>query len=287
MSRTIIITDSGCDIPKNLLNLLNDNIKVIPFSLHIEGNGWLKENAINRKVFLQDMSVGFRPLSIALERQAVLDTLNGLDDLDEEVDEIIFITSSGLLYPENEIAIKEACREYFMNHITSRIAIIDSNTMSMALGLLVMDASKMIDMQYSFDEIVDYVKKNKQRYRMEVVANDPTIISEHRVISARQTDLIRRHKRNYLLSMSRFGLLCPIMSRKSNQDIKNIMIERLFDDLTGQYAVVSTLQNQDKDFFSEYISEEMGLSPIESTFCCSNTTFVGTDSISLCYKKKK
>lgn len=284
MGKTIIITDSGCDLPEHMASIFSDSIKIIPYTICLTDDEKFKDNQINQKVFSHSMELGIRPLAINLDKKNILDTLNGLD---EKYDEIIFIISSGMLYPDNEVNIKEAVLEYFANHLKSRISIIDSNTTSMALGFLVLDAAKMIDMQYGFDEIVRYVKTNKSRYRMDVIANDSTALREQRIISSRQARLMNSHKKNYLISMSRLGILRPIIGRPDNKEIKDIMIERLIDDYSCNYAIVSSSLNQDKDYYAEYISEILDIDPTYSRFSCSNTTLVGTDSISLCYKKKK
>ncbi len=284
MGKTIIITDSGCDIPEHMISIFSDNIKVIPYTVHFTKDEYLKDNRINKRSFSQSMNLGMRPVCIKLDKNDVLKVLN---ELDEKYDEIIFITSSGMLYPESEIAIKSAVLKYFSDHIKARVAIIDSNTTSMALGFLVLDAAKMIDMQYDFDEIVRYVKTNKSRYRMDVIANDPTIPKDHRIINSRQAKLTTSHKKYYLLSMTRFGLLRPIMAKSDERLIKDVMMERLFDDYTDKYAIVSTLLNDEELYFSENITKVMELDPVKSKFGCSNTSFVGTDSISLCYKKKQ
>lgn len=284
MGKTIIITDSGCDIPENIANALSDSIKIIPYTICLTNDESYKDNQINKKCFSQNIDLGIRPIGIRLYKNDILDVLNGLD---EKCDEIIFITSSGMLYPDNEVNIKEAVLEYFANHIKSRIAIIDSNTTSMALGFLVLDAARMIDMKCGFDEIVRYVKTNKSRYRMDVISNDSTILREKRIISSRQSKLMKNRKKNYLISMSCFGMLMPIMGRTDIKDIRDIMIERLADYSSYNYAIVSSSLNHDMNYFIECIGEILDVDPICSKFSCSNTTFVGTDSISLCYKKKK
>lgn len=281
MGKTVIITDSGCDIPKDKLN---DNIRVLPYTICIGETDYLKEDVINKRIFSQNIKAGFRPTGVGIERQSVLDVLNSLD---EETDEIIFITSSSMMYPSNEVIIKDAVIEYFASHISSRIAIIDSNTTSMALGFLVLDAAKMAEMKHDFEDIVRYVKTNKSRYRMDLVANDITILNEQKIISSRKAKLVESHKKNYLVSMSRFGLLMPIIGRDDDAKVKKIMIDRLLDNCAEYYAIVSSYLNHEGSYFAEYISEYGDFEPITSRFGISNTTFVGTNTISLCYKKKK
>ena len=281
MGKTMIITDSGCDIPKNMLN---DNIKVINYTICIGEDDYLEEGKINKKVFSQHMNAGLRISEINLKVDNILNILNNLD---EDCDEIVFIISSGMMYPNNEVVIRDAVLEYSFKHITTRIAVIDSNTTSMALGFLVLDASKMAEMGCGFDEIVRYVNANKSRYRMDLVANDVTILKEQRIINSRQAKLVESNKKNYLISMSRFGILRPIMKRSTDTEIKEIMIDRLIDDYSDYYAVVSSALNREAGNLVECIGESLDINPIDSIFGCSSTSFVGTDSISLCYKKKK
>lgn len=281
MGKTMIITDSGCDIPKNMLT---DNIRVIPYTICLGEDESVSEDKINKKVFSQHIKLGFKPIGSYIEKSDVLDILNGLD---EEYDEIVFITSSGMIYPSNEIIIKEAALEYFGNHICSKIAIIDSNTISMALGFLVLDAAKMAESGWGIEEIVRYVRENKSKYHMEFVANDPECLRSHKIISSRKAKLVENHRKNYLISMSRYGFLRPIMGRSNDYEVKRIMIDRLIDNYSDNYAIVSSTLNHEDSYFAEYIGESSELRPVTSKFNCSNTTFVGTDTISLCYKKKK
>lgn len=280
MGRTIILTDSNCDIPSSLLN---SNIMVMPLTICMGNEEYFLENEISKKKFNAILDLGIKIQDYRLESKTIKDTL---DSLDKDVKDIIILTSSEMLSHQNDIAIQDAVYEYSVKHINSRIIRIDSGTTSMALGLLVLDASKMIDVGYFYEDIVNYILKYKNKYCIDVVPRNIDCLENNRAISSHKANLVRQNKKHALFSLSYLGLFKPIAFKNHYSEIDDIMVDRVVDNYVLEYALVKSYGSNSDEYIGELISESTLANKINSVFSCSNTSIVGTDSYALCYKKR-
>ncbi len=280
MGKIMILTDSGCDIPENMMM---DNIRIIPLSMQFDDKKILRDDKANAEELSHIINAEQRPIEVGLTKRAILETLCGIG---EEYDKFIIITSSGMIYPNNEVVIEATMLEYFSKHIMSQISIIDSHTTSMALGLLILDAANMAKNGESFESIQQYIISNKQKYQIEIFANDITRLKEQKIISSRKARLVEKNKRNYLFSMTNSGCLKPTFAGKTAKSAKCKMIDRLIEGYYEYVAIVSAMLDNEAHAYGDYLSQFVENDYIRSEFSCSNTILVGHNSFGLCYKIK-
>ena len=153
MSKVKIVTDSTCDLPLDLLNKLN--VSVIPSNV-IFGEEIISHYDITNDEFYQRLQAGETSSTGVPSFQ----TFKHLFDcaLLERNDVIVFTLSDKLsgMYS----AAETVRNEFFKDQIT----IIDTNTVTVEMGLIVYLAAKMAAKGKSKQEILDYVNNKLVPY---------------------------------------------------------------------------------------------------------------------------
>ncbi|GFR34965.1 DegV family protein [Thermobrachium celere] len=155
MEKIALITDSSCDLPKEIL--IENNIEIIPLQV-IYSNGEFKDG------------VNITPEEVAqnLDREIPKTSMPSPSDVLEKINKLkqdgythclILTISSGLSGTYNMVKM-----------VTSEISdmvieVIDSKILSLGLGLLVLQASKMIKEKLSFDEIISRINQLKEEVK--------------------------------------------------------------------------------------------------------------------------
>lgn len=278
MRKIVIVTDSNCDIPDSLLK---DNIKVMPLSI-IMGDGEAYDiDKVSSTKFCNYLKIGINAKSIRLNPMIVHKTLESIED-DADV---IIIHSSSRLIPSMELILEDYIAEYCMNHINSRVCKIDSRTTSMALGLLVLDAASMVEKEASFDDIIDYVIKNRSNYHCEFFSDNLDVLVKHKVISSRKAELAKKKNCKYLFGITSRGLIRPMKSIVSGEEGENIF-NQICDDYLEEYAIISSILDNRSERIIEKVQEDLDKDIISTSISCGNLSVMGENIVGLCYKKK-
>lgn len=275
MDKVMIVTDSNCDIPSSLLK---DNIKVIPVNIVMSNGETYSVDKFNNKTFCQYLELGVNAKNITLVPKNVDSVLSSIEDNTD----IILIHSSGNINPSIEIVLEECVNYYCLNHINSRVCVIDSKTTSMALGLLVLDAATMAENNIPFEDIIKYVGRNRLDYRCEFISDNSEVLKDHKVISSRRLQVAAKKHKEYIYGLTREGLIRPI-DKVDDFERENVLIRRLQENSDGRYAVISSrLSKRDITHYRNTLGEEL----IDSEISCGNLSIMGAKTVGLCYKKK-
>lgn len=155
--KTIIMTDSCCDLPIRIIN--ENNIEVISFRVNIKGKDIFDDLGvtINSKYFYNELRGG------EITSTACINTFEYMEKFKEHINQgesIIYIGfSSGLSGSINSAIIaRETILEEYKN---ADITIIDSKSASLGLGLIVYYACNLLKCGHTKEEIVEWVEKNK------------------------------------------------------------------------------------------------------------------------------
>ena len=150
-----IITDSGCDLPANLLAQLN--IDVIPLTLLFRGQEWSDTTDEGLKTIYDGLRSGDAASTSAInpDRWSV-----AMEPVLEQGQDILVLTfSSGLstTYQSAVIAAQELMEKY----PGRKIRVVDSLCASLGQGLFVWYACKNRDAGMSLDALADWCEENK------------------------------------------------------------------------------------------------------------------------------
>ncbi|QFK70154.1 DegV family protein [Pradoshia sp. D12] len=167
MKNISIITDGSCDIPAEVIEKYG--IKLIPLHFQFEDQiEYGSERKMEITEFYNRLANGEVAKTSASSPSAAIQVLK--EELEKGNDIICVTLSSALSCTFNNIRL--ASLELLDSYPESRIAVIDSLTGSMAMGMLVVKACMMRDEKYSYDQIVEYLEENKQSFHVEFYVND-------------------------------------------------------------------------------------------------------------------
>lgn len=155
--KTVIMTDSCCDLPLNFVK--ENNIDVISLGINIDSKYYSDDlgQSIDIKEFYNKLRTGIMPTTSQANAFSYEEKFKKYV---EEGNAVIYIGFSSALsgsVNSARIAMENIKDEYKEADIT----IIDSKSASLGLGLLVYKAVEMLKNGASKDEIVSWVEENK------------------------------------------------------------------------------------------------------------------------------
>lgn len=278
MRRVVIVTDYNCDIPSELLK---DNIRILPLDV-VMGNGERYPlDKVNRKLFCQYLNLGTRVSEVNLDWNQATDILSEIEDGTD----VIVISSSFRINPNMELALEELLAIYRASHINSRVCLVDSNTTSMALGLLVLDVAEMAEDGVDFERLIEYARGNRSKYCCEFLSNNNDILLAHKVISSRKLQLANKKGCQYIYGLTIRGLIRPL-TFVENDKAELALLQRLYNSYVEKYVLISSELDNRKHDMAEIIEEESIKIPTIINLSGGNLFQMGANVVGLCYKKK-
>ena len=155
MSDYKIITDSGCDLPKEMLSKLD--LQTVPLFVNFQGKAL--EDSVDEgiKEIYAGLRDGEAATTSAVNPDRWMEKMEGV--LAEGQDVLVITFSSGLstTYQSAVIAAGELKEKY----PDRKILVVDSLAASLGQGLLVWYACKMKDAGLSVEELAAWVEENK------------------------------------------------------------------------------------------------------------------------------
>ena len=150
--KTVIITDSACDLPEDLINQYE--IEVFPFSIILNDTTYLDGVSISTQQLYQAMKNGHHPktsqVSPMLMRESFLNHAR-------KGESCIYVALSGSVSGTYQTSLLMAA-EVKEKYPTFDIEIIDSNGGSLGSGIVVLKAAQMAQAGKDKAEIVQYVR---------------------------------------------------------------------------------------------------------------------------------
>ena len=155
MSEYKIVTDSGCDLPQEMLSSLD--VRTVPLIVNFKGED--REDTVD--VGIQEMYAGLRDgeaaTTSAVNPDRWMEKMEGV--LAQGMDVLTITFSSGLstTYQSAVIAGNELKEKY----PDRKIIVVDSLAASLGQGLLIWYACKMKDAGMGIDELAAWVEENR------------------------------------------------------------------------------------------------------------------------------
>ena len=166
MSEYKIVTDSGCDLPQEMLSSLD--VRTVPLIVNFKGED--REDTVD--VGIQEMYAGLRDgeaaTTSAVNPDRWMEKMEGV--LAQGMDVLTLTFSSGLstTYQSAVIAGNELKEKY----PDRKIIVVDSLAASLGQGLLLWYACKMKDAGMSIEELAQWIENNRQNLCMWFTVDD-------------------------------------------------------------------------------------------------------------------
>ena len=166
MSEYKIVTDSGCDLPQEMLSSLD--VRTVPLIVNFKGED--REDTVD--VGIQEMYAGLRDgeaaTTSAVNPDRWMEKMEGV--LAQGMDVLTLTFSSGLstTYQSAVIAGNELKEKY----PDRKIIVVDSLAASLGQGLLIWYACKMKDAGMSIEELAQWIENNRQNLCMWFTVDD-------------------------------------------------------------------------------------------------------------------
>lgn len=257
MKNFVIITDSCCDLPRDIIQKKQIPFVSLTFSYHGEEYKDDLGESMSSTKFFNDMKNGAIPKTSQPSSQAFYEAFSEI--VSKGMDVIYICVSTGLSGTFNSANIaKNMIKEEFPQ---ARVYIIDILTASLGQGIMVLKAYEMKENGASFEEIVDYLEMNKQRMNTYITVDDLSHLKRGgRISAAAATIGIVLHIKP-LLTLNHEGKVMPIVKirgrKKVIKRLAEIVIERIENAEEQTIAICHGNCLEEALKLKEYILEEI------------------------------
>lgn len=164
-----LVTDSTCDLNKEIVDKYN--IKIVPLTVHFGTKEFVDGIDINPDKFFKMIETNNNMPKTS--KPSKYDFENTYNQLLKEYDHILSIhVSKGLsgTYDSAALAANDISKD--------KITVIDSASISLGLGFLVLLAAKLIENNYPLNEIINRIDKAKHNVKYIFTVEDLTYMKE-------------------------------------------------------------------------------------------------------------
>ena len=163
-----IVTDSSCDLGINFIE--ENNIELIPLLLNLDGET-LKDDlgkSLGYREFYEKLRAGSMPSTSQINIYTFEEKFKELLDKGYE---ILYIGLSSALSGTFNSA-NMARNNILEENQNAKIAVVDSISVSMGLGMLIKKACKMIEEGKMLEDIVQWIEENKNKVIHAILVDD-------------------------------------------------------------------------------------------------------------------
>ena len=163
-----IVTDSSCDLGINFIE--ENNIELIPLLLNLDGE-IIKDDlgkSLGYREFYEKLRAGSMPSTSQINIYTFEEKFKELLDKGYE---ILYIGLSSALSGTFNSA-NMARNNILEENPNAKIAIVDSISVSMGLGMLIKKACKMIEEGKMLEDIVQWIEENKNKVIHAILVDD-------------------------------------------------------------------------------------------------------------------
>ena len=163
-----IITDSSCDLGINFIE--ENNIELIPLLLNLDGET-IKDDlgkSLGYREFYEKLRAGSMPSTSQINIYTFEEKFK--ERLDERYEIVYIGLSSALCGTVNSANM--ARNNILEENPNAKIAVVDSISVSMGLGMLIKKACKMIEEGKMIEDIVQWIEENKNKVIHAILVDD-------------------------------------------------------------------------------------------------------------------
>ena len=163
-----IVTDSSCDLGINFIE--DNNIELIPLLLNLDGETLQDDlgKSLGYREFYEKLRAGSMPSTSQINIYTFEEKFKELLDKGYE---ILYIGLSSALSGTFNSA-NMARNNILEENPNAKIAVVDSISVSMGLGMLIKKACKMIEEGKMLEDIVQWIEENKNKVIHAILVDD-------------------------------------------------------------------------------------------------------------------
>lgn len=255
MSDVKIVTDSAAELSSQVID--EYDITVLPWRVHLDSETHIDSERLRTKEFYRDL-VKQRG-NISVDPPEVEQFRREYSRLARQTDEIVSIHSSGDL--TRVVSIAQRARRDFVGRCT--LEVVDSQFMSLALGLLVEEAAKAAHAGLDAEHIVRQVHGMISRVYLAFYVNRAEPLLARDLVS--RTSFRTRRNRNYKpILLLEDGEILPLQRSRRRGKPNDRLIEFIseFIDLEQLYFITTGLAPGLEEFRTLY-AEDLPNQPIK------------------------
>ena len=266
-----LVTDSTCDLNKEIIDKYN--IKIVPLTVHFGTKEFVDGIDISPDSFFKMIETDNNMPKTS--KPSKYDFENTYESLLKEYDYIMSIhVSKGLsgTYDSAALAANDINKD--------KITVIDSSSISLGLGFLVLLAAKLVKNNYPLEEIINRIEKAKKNVKCIFTVEDLTYMKEGGRIGKARAFLGTIFNINPIIEIStQTGKVNPLDKVRGNErtlkkmgktlianirNDKKVWIGIMHGDREGKskdlikYIKKNIPKNMEKNIFTERISPTLG-----------------------------
>lgn len=250
-SKTCILTDSTCDIPKNLLEKYQ--IQTVPLSIHFGDEYYLDHLTIKPKQFI-DKLIKSKELPTSAQ-PSFIDFTNRYNYLTTHYDSIISTHISGGLSGTFNGSRKAA--EKVSETTGKNIHVIDSKNTTAGLGLLVMRIAENAKNGMEYKELISKTEKWIEKLNMYIACKTTKYMISGGRLNSFKSFIIKYIGIKPLISLNKNGKLRLVNISLSNKHNINNIIRSLKDNIGNKNIWNYTVTHVDNIEAAKYLQGEM------------------------------
>ena len=249
--KTIIFTDSCCDLPINFVK--ENNIEVMELRVNLKGEDIPDDlgESINYKDFYKLIRNGEMPTT---SQANVGEFQERFQKYVNEGYSIIYIGFSSALSGCVNSA-RLAMENIKLDNENADITIIDSKCASMGLGLLVYYASKMLKEGKSKDEIVNWIEENKLRVNHWFTVDDLNHLKRGGRVSSSVAIVGTMLSIKPIMHVDDEGRLTPVSKVKGRKKSIKVLQEKIVEKIVNPEEQVIFISHGDCLEEAEHLKE--------------------------------
>ncbi|MBS4804095.1 MAG: DegV family protein [Clostridium sp.] len=249
--KTIIFTDSCCDLPINFVK--ENNIEVMELRVNLKGEDIPDDlgESINYKDFYKLIRNGEMPTT---SQANVGEFQERFQKYVNEGYSIIYIGFSSALSGCVNSA-RLAMENIKLDNENADITIIDSKSASMGLGLLVYYASKMLKEGKSKDEIVNWIEENKLRVNHWFTVDDLNHLKRGGRVSSSVAIVGTMLSIKPIMHVDDEGRLTPVSKVKGRKKSIKVLQEKIVEKIVNPEEQVIFISHGDCLEEAEHLKE--------------------------------
>ena len=287
MNKISIITDSCCDLSPRIVE--EKKIKIVPIYYYFEEENiqYGEEKKLSSNEFFTKILQGLTPKTMGCNPYKVEQLFE--EELKKGNDVIYISMSSKLSGSFNHVlAVKNELADLYTNN---KIEILDSLTGSMGEGLIVLKAVKMCEELYSFDDIVNYINKNKLCYNIEFFVDDLSYLVKGGRLKNYTAMIGNILNIKPIIKVNDFGEAVETAKIRGEKKAMDLLISRMKDMIDPNEQIISVVHSNYENGAYKLQEKIKGLNNIKKIILTEITPtiacHVGAGNLGLAYKKKK
>lgn len=239
--RTVIITDSCCDLPIKFVE--ENNIEVLPIRINLKGQDIPDDlgQTMKPKEFYEMIRTGELPTTSQINSYVFKEAFKKHIDNGDSVIYLGF--SSALSGCVNSAKLAKEMLEEEIGDVD--ISIVDSKSASLGLGLLVYTLWNLINSGLSKDEAVKWIEDNKLKVNHWFTVNDLNHLKRGGRVSAAAATLGTMLNIKPILHVDNEGRLIPVLKVKGRKKSLKTLAEKLNENIVNSEEQVIFISHGD------------------------------------------